>query len=530
LFSKIIDRIKGIFSKVKEQEKTLTAQDAMPFPNVSKAKVKSVHRKRAEKKRPPKAPKKVPQKRVQIPKKAPEKQIPWKMSDFKVAKKDDQVRFHDLPIEDSIMRGIFELNFKYCSPIQAGILPESLKGIDVTGQAQTGTGKTAAFLITILSRLLLSEKNIRNKKARPVRALILAPTRELAIQIEKEAKALGKYTGINVLAVYGGTGYEKQRQVLERKNTDIVVATPGRLIDFKQKRAVLLDKVEIVVLDEADRMLDMGFIPDVRNIIYSTPPKDKRQTMFFSATLTPEITNLTNQWTKNPISIEIEPEQVASDNINQVIYIVTMQEKFNLLYNLITKKKLSKVIIFVNRRDQTRYLHEKLQQHGIKTALLSGEVSQVKREKALENFKKGNITALVATDVAARGLHVDEVSHVINYTLPIDPEHYVHRIGRTGRAGMKGVAISCACEEDSFHIPDIEKFLGKKLTCEYPDDKYLLTPPKPKKQVQRSGDTKKTYGRHSQRRTRGPARRPAKGKPQGRRVEGKEKKREQQKR
>ncbi|MCP3926778.1 MAG: DEAD/DEAH box helicase [Desulfobacterales bacterium] len=522
MFKKLLVKITGIFSKDKEQEKPITAQDAMPFPSISKAKVKSQKRKTAyPKKKPAKTAKKLPPKKKSVEQKPKEKQPTWKISEFKVEKTEGKLRFHDLPISDSIMHGIFDLNFKYCSPIQAGILPESLKGKDVTGKAQTGTGKTAAFLITILSRLLIGGKP-KYKKARPIRALILAPTRELAIQIEKEAKALGKYTGLNVLAVYGGTGYEKQRQVLARRNTDIVVATPGRLIDFKQKKAVHLDKAEIVVLDEADRMLDMGFIPDVRNIIYSTPPKDKRQTMFFSATLTPEISNLTNQWTKNPVSIEIEPEQVASDNINQVIYIVTMQEKFNLLYNLITKKKLEKVIIFVNRRDQTRYLHEKLQQHGIKTALLSGEVSQVKREKALESFKNGKITALVATDVAARGIHVDDVSHVVNYTLPTDPEHYVHRIGRTGRAGMKGVAISCACEEDSFHIPDIEKFIGRKLDCEYPDDKYLVTPPKPKKQAQRSG-VKKTHNRHQQRRTRPHTRRPSKGKPQGRRVDGKDK-------
>ncbi|GAB6096325.1 ATP-dependent RNA helicase RhlB [Desulfatiferula olefinivorans] len=415
------------------------------------------------------------------PRPQPEKQetlAPWSIDDFKVPPAEGKVRFHDLDLPPSILHAVADLNFQYCTPVQAGILPQALSGKDAIGQAQTGTGKSAAFLITIFTHMFKHPVKGGPPKGQP-RALILAPTRELVLQIEKDALDLSKYTPFKILSVFGGMGYEKQTRALKEKSFDVIVATPGRLIDFKNKQLIKLDKVEILVLDEADRMLDMGFIPDVRKIVYSTPHKDQRQTFFYSATFTPEVTRLAEQWTREPCKVEIEPEHVAAESVRQVIYITTTSEKFSLLYNLITQEKLERVLVFTNRRDQARDLSRKLSNHGISTALISGEIQQNKRIRALEDFREGKCRVLVATDVAARGLHVDDISHVINYNLPQDPESYVHRIGRTGRAGTQGISVSFACEDDSFHIPDIEAFLGNDLVCEHPDDCLLADPPAP---------------------------------------------------
>jgi ATP-dependent RNA helicase RhlB len=253
------------------------------------------------------------------------------------------------------------------------------------------------------------------------------------------------------------------------------------LLDFKRHKDVDLSQVEVMIIDEADRMLDMGFIPDVRKIIYSTPHKSKRQTLLFSATLTPEVTRLSAQWTRNPVTVEIEPEQVAVDSVEQLVYIVTGEEKHALLYNIITGKQLERVIVFCNRKDETRRLAELLSRYQINCAILSGDVRQHKRVRTLENFKAGKIRVLVATDVAGRGLHIEGMDHVINYTLPRDPEDYVHRIGRTGRAGAAGTSISFADEEDSFFIPAIETLLGNELPCIHPQEEWLAPlPPAPK--------------------------------------------------
>jgi ATP-dependent RNA helicase RhlB len=275
--------------------------------------------------------------------------------------------------------------------------------------------------------------------------------------------------------------YEKQRRQLHGKPVDIIVATPGRLLDFKRRRDLDLRKVEMLIIDEADRMLDMGFIPDVRQIVFSTPHKDKRQTLFFSATLTPDVTRLSASWTREPVSVEIEPEQVAVDTVEQVVYIVTTDEKFALTYNIITRKKLERVLVFCNRRDETRRLAEMLDRYRINCAVLSGEVPQKKRIRTLENFKAGKIRVLVATDVAGRGIHIEDMDYVINFTLPRDPEDYVHRIGRTGRAGAEGTSISFACEEDSFYLPAIEEFIGRALHCVPPEDEWLKVPPAPRR-------------------------------------------------
>ena len=411
-------------------------------------------------------------------KSAPPPAEPWDPAAFAVEPEEGKTRFHDLDLPEEIMHAILDLGFRFCTPIQAEILPHTLKGQDAYGRAQTGTGKSAAFLITIISHILRNPIEGDRKSGTP-RALVIAPTRELAIQIEKDARDIADHCHVSVVAVYGGMDYDKQRNQLHGKPVDIVIATPGRLLDFRQRHDLHLGKVEIMVIDEADRMLDMGFIPDVRRIISSTPPRHKRQTLLFSATLTPEVIRLASQWTIDPATIEIEPEQVAVDTVEQLVYILTAKEKFPLLYNLITKQDLKRVMVFVNRRDQVRRLTEALQDHGIDCEMLTGEVPQNKRLKTLEAFREGRIPVMVATDVAGRGIHIDGVSHVVNYTLPVDPEDYVHRIGRTGRAGASGISVSFACESDSFHIPDIEAYIGRELKCTHPDEALLTAPPPP---------------------------------------------------
>lgn len=404
----------------------------------------------------------------------------WKLSSFNVPPLEGKTRFHDLGLPDPLMHAIADLKFEYCTPIQAEIMPSTLKGRDATGRAQTGTGKTAAFLITAMNRMIRSPVKGKRGHGTP-RVLIIAPTRELAMQIAEEAKQISKYYPFTIITVFGGMDYDKQQRQLKEKRVDIIVATPGRLLDYHRHHDVNLSKVEILVIDEGDRMLDMGFIPDVRRIIRSTPPKDRRQTMLFSATLTPEVVRLASQWTREPVVVEIEPEHVAVETVRQIVYIVTNREKLALLYNVIVKEGLQRVLVFCNRRDETRRLAETLTQYKINCALLSGEVPQKKRIRTLEDFRAGKIRVLVATDVAGRGLHVEGISHVINYTLPHDPEDYVHRIGRTGRAGATGTSVSFACEEDSFCLPDIEEFMGRRLGCISPDKDWLKLPPKPRR-------------------------------------------------
>lgn len=398
----------------------------------------------------------------------------WTLADFEVDPQEDRKRFHDFDIQDQIMHGIADLSFRYCTPIQAEVLDKTLAGQDALGRAQTGTGKSAAFLITLLARFLKNRPPEDSKNGCP-RALIIAPTRELVMQIAEDGHLLAKYTGLNIVAVYGGMDYQKQQDQLE-DFVDIVVATPGRLLDFQRRRVINLGHVEIFVIDEADRMLDMGFIPDVRQIIHHMPAKQKRQTMLFSATLTPDVNNLAAQWTTDPVLVEIEPETIAVDTVEQIVYLVTADAKYALLYNIITQQKLERVMVFANRRDETRRLTELLKHNNISCAMLSGEVPQKKRIKTLEDFKAGRTRVLVATDVAGRGIHIDDVSHVINFTLPYDPEDYVHRIGRTGRAGKKGTSISFACEEGSFYIPDIEEYMSQKLPCTEPPEEWLTLP------------------------------------------------------
>ncbi len=399
----------------------------------------------------------------------------WDVSQFKIPPTEGRTRFHDFDLPDPLLHAICDLGFEYCTPIQAEILPSCLSGQDASGRAQTGTGKTAAFLITVITRLLYNPLQEKRKPGTP-RILILAPTRELVLQISEEARQLSKYCALKIVSVFGGMDYEKQQKQLIFGPVDIIVATPGRLLDFQGRRHINLEKTEVLIIDEADRMLDMGFIPDVRKIIHSTPARDKRQTLLFSATLTGEITRLASQWTRNPIFVEIEPAQVAVETVEQVVYIVTTSEKFALLFNIIDRQNLNRVLVFCNRRDQVRRLAEMLTRHGINSCVLSGDVPQKKRIRRLEEFKTGKIRVLVATDVAGRGIHIEGMDHVINFTLPHDPEDYVHRIGRTGRAGATGTAVSFADEKDAFHIPAIEAFTKRELSCIQPKENWLTMP------------------------------------------------------
>ena len=298
------------------------------------------------------------------------------------------------------------------------------------------------------------------------------------MQIERDAEELGKYAGLRLLAVYGGMDMQSQRQALHEKAVDVVVATPGRLLDFKQRQDVDFGDVEVLVIDEADRMLDMGFIPDMRRIVYGCPPKDRRQTMLFSATLTPEVTRLAEQWMRNAVTVDIEPEHVAAETIDQRVYIVTEGEKFKIVYNILQDLKPERVIIFGNRRDATERLCEELKHQGVAASLLSGAVEQSRRVRVLEDFREGRLPVLVATDVAGRGLHIDGVDLIINFNVPEQAEDYVHRIGRTGRVGQKGISITFADEVDSYFLPPIEEYMKQELHCVMPPEEWLAELPK----------------------------------------------------
>ncbi|MHB0774040.1 ATP-dependent RNA helicase RhlB [Halomonas sp. WWR20] len=409
-----------------------------------------------------------PKRRRRKPRKS---QASWDLRQFQVPPMAGKWRFHDFDLPLPLMRAIHALGFEYCTPIQAEALSHTLLGGDVVGKAQTGTGKTAAFLISILA-YFLEEKAPDGQKDGAPRALIIAPTRELALQIEKDAKALARFTSLSVASAVGGMDYQKQRDALSRK-LDILVATPGRLLDFHEKRDVDLTQVEVLVLDEADRMLSMGFIPDVKRIIRHTPKSEERQTFLFSATFTEDILNLASQWTHQPAHVEIEVTTENAANIDQRVYLVSDNEKLTLLINLVRQEAMERVMVFGNRRDLVRKLDEELRKAGVNVAMLSGDVPQGQRIKTLERFREGDVSVLVATDVAGRGIHIEDVSHVINYTLPEDPEDYVHRIGRTGRAGAKGVSISFVGEEDAFSLPEIETYINGKLPCEHPPEGML---------------------------------------------------------
>lgn len=411
---------------------------------------------------------------------------PWDIAEFKVEPEEGKIRFHDLDLHPRLMRSIHALGWQYATPIQGEILPGTLKGKDMAGRAQTGTGKTAAFLISVINHCL--KNPLEKHSVGAPRALIIAPTRELAMQIGEDSQGLNRFTGLRTVVLYGGMDYNKQQRDLEDGLVDIVVATPGRLLDFESKNVLKLRFAEIMVIDEADRMLDMGFIPDVRRIIYKTPAKEKRQTVLFSATLTDDVMRLAASWMVDPERIDIEPEKVAVDSVDQKVFIVTDDQKFTVLYNIIKMDKPDRIIVFTNRRDQAERLSEDLDRYGHKCEMLSGAVTQKKRMRILEDFKSGKVKIVVATDVAGRGIHVDGLSHVVNFNIPEQPDDYVHRIGRTGRAGSTGQSITFACEMESFELPKIEELLGMELKCNMPTEELLeeLPPAPPRKPRQRS--------------------------------------------
>ena len=398
---------------------------------------------------------------------------PWSVDEFQVEPEEGKTRFHDLGLREELMHSIADVGFKYCSPIQAAILPLTLQGNDAIGKAQTGTGKTAAFLVTIFNDLLCNPIEGERFVGEP-RALVIAPTRELVMQIAQDAEDLARHTDLQVATLIGGMDYQKQLNRLHNTVIDLVVATPGRLLDFMSRRDLYLDHIEILVLDEADRMLDMGFIPQVKRIVRATPRREDRQTLLFSATFTQDIINLSEQWTYEPVTIEIEPDHVATDSVDQKVYLVSSEQRYRVLNNLLRSEDATSVIVFANRRDQVRRLHERLRKSGVAAGILSGEIPQAKRTSTLDAFKQGKLKVLVATDVAGRGIHVEGVSHVVNYNLPEDPEDYVHRIGRTGRAGATGVSISFASEDDAFLLPDLEVLLGTRLECTHPPAELLV--------------------------------------------------------
>jgi len=381
----------------------------------------------------------------------------------------------DLPAE--IMQGIEESGFLSCTPIQEKSLPLTLAGKDVAGQAQTGTGKTAAFLIATFNYLLRHPAD-ENRKPNQVRALILAPTRELAIQIHRDATKLGQYTGLRLGLAYGGTDYDSQRQQLV-EGVDVLIGTPGRIIDYFKQHVFDLRMAQVVVLDEADRMFDLGFIKDVRFLLRRCPPPEQRLGLLFSATLSHRVNELAYEHMNNPQNVQVEPEQVTARQVRQVLYHTANEDKIPLLLGLLKRIDAQRTIVFVNTKRDGEKVWSYLEGNGFKAAILSGDVPQKKRQSLLKNFQDGELAILVATDVAARGLHIPDVSHVINYDLPQDAEDYVHRIGRTARLGAEGDAISFACERFVYSLPEIQEYIGQSIPVEPVSDDLLVSPAPP---------------------------------------------------
>ena len=404
----------------------------------------------------------------------------WDPASFTVPPMEGKKRFQDFDLPSEVMHAIADLGFQYCTEIQALSLQNALDGKNVAGKAQTGSGKTAAFLVAILTRYLRTPES-RAKKGGCPRALVIAPTRELVIQICKDADAIGKYCGLRSLAVYGGMDFDRQKEEILDAPVDLLVATPGRLLDFCQRRVLDLGKVDTLVIDEADRMLDMGFIPDVSRIMGHLPPRDKRATMLYSATLTDDVMRLASRWMDAPVKAEVESDHNATDTVRQVVYVIRAEDKFKVLFNHIALHPEARAIVFCNRKATTEDVFESLRCRGVKCEMLSGDVSQNKRLTVLEDFRAGKIKIVVATDVAGRGIHVDDIEYVVNFDFPYEAEDYVHRIGRTGRAGNTGIAISFADEDESFAIPEIEEYINEPLKCTIiQEDDPLLKPLPPR--------------------------------------------------
>lgn len=419
------------------------------------------------------------------------------------------LEFRRLALPDGLLKGIEAAGFSRCTPIQAKTLPIALEGRDVAGQAQTGTGKTAAFLIALFCQL---QRSAPDSETRPgPRALILAPTRELAVQIHADALELGKFLPYRLGLAFGGTDYDKQRQQLA-DGVDILIGTPGRTIDFQKQKVFSLRRVEVMVLDEADRMFDLGFIKDIRYVLRRLPEANKRLNLLFSATLSHRVLELAYEHMNDPELIRIEPDKMTVDRVRQSIYFPSNDEKIPLLVSLLRKMDARRTMIFVNTRREADRLQAYLEHNDINAQAISGDVPQKKRLRMLKEFVSGDLPVLIGTDVASRGLHVPDVSHVINYDLPQDPEDYVHRIGRTARAGASGDAISFGCEQYAVSLPDIEAFIGRRIPVEQIDPDSLATierpprrPPKNRPRPKGSG-SKSGSGKPRRRRKQRPKR------------------------
>ena len=405
--------------------------------------------------------------------------------------------FSALPLTDCLLEALEDAGFTYCTPIQDATLPLALAGHDIAGQAQTGTGKTAAFLLSTLHYLMTTP--VEDGLSGPW-AIMLAPTRELALQIHKDAESLGRYTGLKFAAVYGGTGYDSQRRQLE-DGVDVVIGTPGRIIDFYKQGVLKLKHIEVVVLDEADRMFDLGFISDIRYLLRRMPSADQRINLLFSATPSTRVMELAYEHMNNPQQIKIESEQVTADKVRQTLFHVSKEDKIPLLVGLLHREKPNRAIVFVNTKRAAEQVEGWLAGNSWQCAVLSGDIPQNKRERLLAQFQAGELPVLVATDVAARGLHIPDVSHVFNFDLPQDAEDYVHRIGRTARIGASGDAISFACEEYVYSLPDIEDYIGQKIPVE-PIEPGLLAEVRPARRSEHHGE-RRPHGRPPRRRHNG---------------------------
>lgn len=378
------------------------------------------------------------------------------------------MRFEDVDLHPQVLAGLKEAGFTFCTPIQAEALPLTLAGKDVAGQAQTGTGKTAAFLVTIFNRLL----SLTDRKPEIPSALIVAPTRELALQIYEEAEILGRHTGLTMVQVIGGMDYEKQAEIL-KQGVDIVICTPGRIIDYLKQGIFKTGGIRVLVIDEADRLFDLGFTRDMRFILKKLPHYEKRLSMLFSATLSYKILALTYDYMNLPEFIAVAAEEVTAEGIEQSLFHVSSEEKLSLLLGLMDRESWHRILIFTNTKADVEWLTQKLQGNGLAAEGITGDLPQRKRLSLMARFKGGSIKILVATDVASRGIHVEDISHVINYDLPQNAENYVHRIGRTARAGKTGKAISLACEECVFHLEPIEELLGYKIPVTWPQEDWF---------------------------------------------------------
>ncbi len=404
-----------------------------------------------------------------------------------------KTKFADLSLHNSVLEGLEATGFSYCTPIQELTLPVSISGKDIAGQAQTGTGKTIAFLAATFHHLMQTDPT----PGQQPRAIIMAPTRELVIQIHNDAMALSKATGLRLGVVYGGDGYESQRQQFEN-GVDILVGTTGRLIDFYKQGCFNLNDISVVVLDEADRMFDLGFIKDIRFLFHRMPDRSERLNLLYSATLSYRVQELAFEHMNEPVHLQVEPEQMTARQIKEELFYPSSEHKMLLLLTLLEEEWPEKSIVFANTRQGCESIYSWLQADKHRVGLLTGDVPQKKRLAVLEDFTRGNLDILVATDVAARGLHIPDVSHVFNYDLPDDAEDYVHRIGRTGRAGASGIAISFACENYAYNLSAVEEYIKHEVPVSHYDESALLDDVKPPsenkrkrtRQVNRKGNNK----------------------------------------